>query len=279
MTSSAGNLAPWVADEMGFFKDAGLNATLEVIGTTVSEQVPQLLGRQFDIASMTPPALITSASVGLGTGVVAASYKISKDDEITLVIASPDSGIKTPEDLVGKRLAAPSIAGNVNTGTMYWLTTLGIDPKSVDVVAASTPNMPDLLRSGQIDAAELTMPYVGMMMGEGYTVVGNPLPAVNDPVQMSAWCANVEWANNNPEAIKRFRQALQTTVDWIAANPEKAIDILFEKTKVPVEYKPFMNLPDYDIAITAADLDAWINAMNVVSGFTSELPTEQMVVG
>jgi NitT/TauT family transport system substrate-binding protein len=264
---------------MGFFKDAGLNASLEVIGTTVSEQVPQLLGRQFDIASMTPPALITSASVGLGTGVVAASYKIGKDDEITLVVASPDSGIKTPEDLVGKRLAAPSIAGNVNTGTMYWLTTLGIDPKSVDVVAASTPNMPDLLRSGQIDAAELTMPYVGMMMGEGYTVVGNPLPAVSDPVQMSAWCANVEWANNNPEAIKRFRQALQTTVDWIAENPEKAIDILFEKTKVPAEYKPFMNLPDYDIAITAADLDAWINAMNVVSGFTSELPTEQMVVG
>lgn len=277
-TASTGALAAWVADREGFFADHKIKADVDVISTTVSAQVPSLLGRQYDVAAMTPPSLISAAEGGIDVVCVSASYTLETDDDVTIVIAAADSGIKSAADLAGKRLAAPSIAGNVHTATAYWLIEEGVDLDSVDVVAASTPNMPDLLRTGQVDAAELTMPYVGMMLSEGYTKVGDPLPAVADPVQMSFWASTREWGEGNQDVIGRLRAALNDAEEWMSQNEEAALDVLFEYTKIDEEYRPHTELPTYTTDITAEDLQAWKNAMNVVTGFETDIDMASLVV-
>lgn len=277
-TASTGALAAWVAEREGFFEDHKLDVKVDVISTTVSAQVPSLLGRQYEIASMTPPSLISAADSGIDVACISASYLLGKGEDVTIVIAHKDSGIKTAKDLAGKRLAAPSIAGNVHTATAYWLINEGVDMSSVDVVAASTPNMPDLLRAGQVDAAELTMPFVGMMLADGYVKVGDPLPAVADPVQMSFWAADRTWGEANKPVIKRFRLALDEAAEWIKSNKDKALDVLFEYAEIEDEYKKFTALPNYTTKISVADLEAWNTAMRVVTGFETSVDMASLVI-
>lgn len=278
MTKSVPALGVWVAQVQGYFEDHEVAVETEEISTTVAAQVPSLLGRQYDIAQMTPPDLIQSAEGGIDVVTVSAGYLNQPGDDGVLIVASKESGISSAQDLVGKRIAAPSLNGNVNIASMYWLASEGVDPKDVEVVAAGVPNMPDLLDAGQVDAAEGVIPFGGLMASQGVEVAA-PVDALGDRVQMSFWASDRAWAEANSPAIERFRAALDDASQWIQENPDDAVDLLLANTDVPDEYEQFIKIPEFSTEITAEDLEVWNNAMNTVTGFTTDIPMEQLVAG
>lgn len=278
MTASATNLAVWVADQQGFFKNHGLAVDIEILASPSLSKVPQVLGRQYDIAQITAPGHIVAANAGLPIVAVCGGYKVPKGNANTVMMVKPDSGIKTAKDLVGKRIVVPTISGNTNTAAMYWLIKEGVDPKSVKLVEASSPDMPDLLNSGRVDAGEITSPFVGVLDSEGFVTVGNFLEAVSNETQMSYWAAQRSWAEKNRDVIQKYRAALADAAKWISENHDPAVSILMKETNVPEKMRPYITLPVYTTELTVDDMDAWLTAMKAVTGFKTDLKMSDLIL-
>lgn len=276
-TGSVMTLPVWVAQEQGYFEANGVDVEDEIITTKVGAQVPSLLGRQYDLGQVTGPVLISSAESGVDIVAASGGATSSAGDENTLLIVKSDSGIDSPQDLEGKRMAAPSVSGNVNTGTMYWLKSKGVDTDSVEVVAAASPNMPDLLTTGKVDAAQVSMPFAGRLLGSGYKSLKDVGLTLGDPTLMITWASDRTWAEENEQAVVGFRNAIDQASDWIDANNGGAIELLMEKTDVPDEYKPYTNLATYSSKIEVSELENWYKAMNEVNGFKTDVDLETLI--
>lgn len=276
-TSTITALPIWVAEEQGIFAKNNLTVKHDIITGAQLGQLPSLFDKQYDIGQLTPTVLISAATKGLDVTGVSADYRSTEKDPGVLMIADPKSGITEIKDLVGKRIATPSIAGNVNTGTMYWLQKNGVDPKSVTIVVATPGAMPDLLRAGKIDAAMMLMPFSGEMIGEGYVNLGNTMSALGDNVMMAFWGSSSKWAKNNVSAVKRFKTSIDEAATWMKANPEKAIALQMAKTNMPATFKQYVQIPPYSSDLTGADLEPWLTAMTSVLGFKTTLKMDDLV--
>ena len=83
-----------------------------------------------------------------------------------LVLAS--SGIKSPEDLAGKRIAGPGVGSVMHVALVDWVKRDGGDPSGIVGVEVPFPNMMDQLKAGRVDAVEQLEPFVGEMLGNGF---------------------------------------------------------------------------------------------------------------
>lgn len=152
-----------VADEMGFFKDEGIE--LKTIHfTTATESFPPLTTGQIDLkVGSLSPVLFNSIARGIDIKVVSEAGYAPGYAPMGLLVRTDlvDSGkYKTPADLKGMKIGVPSRYGL----TEYFLTVMlekeGLSIKDVDVVAAGTGDALAALAGKSIDAAINVEPFV-----------------------------------------------------------------------------------------------------------------------
>lgn len=147
----------YVAQEKGFFEQAGLDVT--ITPGTGSVDVLKLVaaGRaDFGVADFTATA-ITMAKEKLPVTVVAAIQQRS----LAAIVALEGGGIGKPADLEGKKIGDQPGSTNQVMFPVY-AKAAGIDPAKVQFVPSAPPALPQLLAAGQVD-------------GIGQFVVGKPL--------------------------------------------------------------------------------------------------------
>lgn len=275
-SGSSVSLGFWVAEEQGYFEEQGLNIETTDVSTKAAGNIPSLLGKQYDIGQVNGVVLL--AATGNGIDIVAVSGAAQTTTGDNTVLIGKKSGVDKPEDLVGKRIGVPSVAGSINVGTMYWLDSLGVDTDKIEVVAASPGDMPDLLKSGRVDALEALQPYSGMLIEEGFKEIANVGNTAGDPTIMGVWAASKSWAKDNGTAVKKLRAALDQASEWIKANEDQAIDLVIKKTGVDPQYKKYMTLISYDTDVKKEQLEEWKKAMEVVSGFDKKVDVDSIIL-
>lgn len=275
-TTTAATLPAWVAHDEGFFKENGIEVGLNVT-TDLSSIIPAL-GRQYDLGVGIQPVIIKAASKGIDVVEVSGNEIVTKKTPTIVVLAKPGSGIRTPKDLEGKRLGAPTIAGNINYATMYWLKQQGVDLDKVRFVQVNTPNMPDQLKAGNIDAAELQEPYATVLRKQGYGYVGYPLAAVGDPCHMASWIAKGNWARDHLDEIARFKKALAKADTWIEQHPDKARAVLAKYTGQPPEIVKQSPLTEYTTETTPESLQQWDKVLRSVGDFKGHVDYSKLIV-
>lgn len=272
------SLAAVVAEKKGFFEDQGLDVELTPVADI--SKVPQTLGNQYDIGFGVEPLVIRGWAQGLKTVVVAGNGASTEDAPFMVLMAKKGSGITSAKDMVGKRLAGPTLTGTHHIATLYWLKKNGVDQSEVQSVQVATPAMIDQLAQGQIDVAELQEPYITEAKKQGMEVVAFSSAAVAPKTIESLWITTPDWAKKNSEAIKRFRAALDEAVSWMEdkANESEAKGILADFTKQDkalVEQAPLLK---YQVKVTAEDLEVWGVAMKAVTDFNADVDYNQMVL-
>ncbi|MDT7784011.1 MAG: NitT/TauT family transport system substrate-binding protein, partial [Pseudonocardiales bacterium] len=147
----------YVAQEKGFFEQAGLDVTITP-GTGSVDVLKLVAGGRadFGIADFTATA-ITVAKEKLPVTTVAAIHQRS----LAAIVALEGSGIAKPADLVGKKIGDQPGSTNQVMFPVY-AKAAGIDPAKVEFVPSAPPALPQLLAAGQVD-------------GIGQFVVGKPL--------------------------------------------------------------------------------------------------------
>lgn len=131
----------YIADSKGYYAEEGLDVTLLPGGPDVDPQAAIASG-QVDIALSNADFIARTNAEGADLAIVAAGFQ----QDPFAVLSAPDAPIKTPQDMVGKRIGVPTAdAALFDT----FLSLNKIDPTKLTIVPVGFDVAP--LVSGEVD--------------------------------------------------------------------------------------------------------------------------------
>ena len=214
---------PTVADDQGFYTEAGLTAEgfkgtsyTEALGT---QQATVAVGH---IATMLVP--ITN---GVDLTFVGGAHIGCK----TLYVLA-DSEYKTTEDLKGTQISVPNGIGASDYNiTCLLLDADGIDPqKDVTLMQVSSDACVAAMERGEISAALLSDTFAYAMVKEGkLRAVRSLLDSDFQDENCCVIAMNRTFTQENPVHAKKIVQAVQKAHAWMRENPEEATTLLLDR--------------------------------------------------
>lgn len=232
----------YVAAEKGYFREAGLEVEFDYSLETDGIALVGANNLPFSIASA--EQVLLARAQGLPVVYVMSwwqGYPVG-------VVAKAEQGIKTPEDLAGKRIGLPGTFGASYIGLRALLSVAGIQESEVTLDSIGF-NQVEALVTDQNQAVVI---YVNnepiQLQSQGYQV---DVIRVDDyvPLASNGLVSNEKTIAENPELVERMVQATLRGIADSLANPDEA----YETSKKYVE-----NLSQADQAVQRAVLDASI---------------------
>jgi NitT/TauT family transport system substrate-binding protein len=259
-TAVAPYAASFVAKDQGFFEKRGIDADL-ILAANGSAIVAGVVAGQVEIGTPTPTVFIQAFDSGLDQVALAATNALP-DTSRSGVIARASSGIKTPQDLVGKKVGVPGINGLLDVIFRRWLASQGIDTKRVTYVETTFPQMNDLLKAGQVDAVVAVDPFYGRILSQatGY-LLDDYVRTLPPGTIASVYSATSKWANANKSVVKDFQEALVEAVAFSKINDAAVRESIARYTKLPATVVANLPVPNLVAKISPDDLKFWIDLM------------------
>ncbi|MFH1631733.1 MAG: ABC transporter substrate-binding protein [bacterium] len=220
--SSLLTAAVWVAEERGYFEDAGLDIAIEEFDSGRLSFLDMLEGG-VNISTVAPTPIMFQ-SFERDDFQIFSTFVYSDDD--LKVIARGGNGISDIKDLVGKKIGTPS----GTTGQFFlaaFLTYGGLRESDVQVIDLNPSELPGALASGQVDAIVIWEPYAY----NAEQLLGNAaiqLPSSEVYRETFNFMAMDSFAEANPEALERFIIAIDKATEFIQDNKENAQEIVAE---------------------------------------------------
>jgi len=248
----------FVAKDKGFFAKNGLEVTLQRV--PVGSTIPgALMANSFQVGTLTAPAFLAANENGIEMTIIAGASLQSKANPTAGVVAKIDSGIKGPKDFVGKKVGSPGINGSTDLLFKKWLKNNNVDWRSVTYIDTPFPQMGDMIKAGQIDAAMPVEPFVGRIVNTkvGTLVAHFPTEVVDNYLE-SFYAASKKWADANPEAIKGFRAALTEAVAFVKASPDEAKKTQITYLGLPEAVVAALPLATYTVEVKPEQVSFWV---------------------
>jgi len=250
------NLPAHVAEQEGFFKEQKLKIEFATVNSTV-EQNTILLTENVDgiFQHIFQTVVLNSNS---DTCKIIGS---SEMPDVYYIIASPRSGINSPQDLRGKEISVAT-STVIDYALEQLLLTEGLT--SADIIKNNTPSMPlrlEMLNQGKVPAAILSSPLAELAVLNGGKVIINDK---NRPLGGPGLLFTRNSLDTKSEAISRFVIAWQKAVDLINENPQKYRDLLMEIANAS---------PDVDLKVPLfprLEVPAEEEVLSVVNWMTGE---------
>jgi NitT/TauT family transport system substrate-binding protein len=248
-----------IAKDEGIFDKNGLDVTLTAF--TQIANLPGTLGKQFDVAPTTAPDMLNAVANGINLAAVAGETIETSANKAYQVLVRADGGIKSPKDLAGKRIAGPGVGSIMHVALVDWVKRDGGDPSGIVGVEVPFPNMMDQLKAGRVDAVEQLEPFVGVMLGNGFKSLGDPLLAIADPILFPYWIADADWARAHRGVIKKFVASLDGALQIVKSDEKKARSILAKYTGLPEAVIARIPIPHYDFGMKPDQLEPYQKLM------------------
>lgn len=230
-----------LAEERGFFKDAGLNVRVNLVaGHDVSRGGDREL---FAAAtSDTSRCRFATSSIEdlLVSGVDLAKleplyvYLYGKSYDTHLVVAK-DSPIRSVADLKGKRIRVGQIPTQIALQGI--LHDAGLTLKDVEIVPGAKMSPPAILpalEKGELQAAISYYPTMAMMLSSGKVRVLKENVFRNyvlPNVPHSFVAVNAAFAQKNPEVVKSFRTALLRADEEVRKHPAALVSVIGHRAR------------------------------------------------
>jgi ABC-type nitrate/sulfonate/bicarbonate transport system substrate-binding protein len=243
----APNLPIFVADEKGWFKDAGLTIDLTTTPSS-SFQAENLANGTFQIAGTAFDNVI-AYSEGQGAAKIEPkpdfiAFMGATQIELALITA-PD--VKTVSDLKGRTLALDALATGFAFVLYEMLDKAGLKQSDVEMVpVGATPLRWESVKDGT-HAGTLTIePFTSIARNQGFNVVKTSTDMFA-AYQGGSFAATRSWAAENADTVKGFIKGYLAGLDWVLdpANRDEATETLLRKMdaiKPPVAPKVIANL-------------------------------------
>lgn len=130
-------------------------------------------------------------------------YIYDNINDAEALIVRDGSGIIAPQDLKGKKIAVP-FGSTTHFHMMFALEQFGIDPKSLDVLDMSPPDMTAAWERGDIDGAFVWDPALGKMKSNGHVLFSSGDLSNWGKATFDAMVARSEFTKANPEFTCKF---------------------------------------------------------------------------
>lgn len=139
------HLPPFVAQELGYFKDENLTVELVRFEGGVGA-LRSMVSGGVDLAGTSTEPVVTAISQGVDVKVVE-----TYSPNISQVFAVRGDVIKTPADLKGRKIGIQEPGGFADILSRLYLRKVGIDPKDVQFVTTTTAARVSAMTTGQVD--------------------------------------------------------------------------------------------------------------------------------
>jgi NitT/TauT family transport system substrate-binding protein len=202
--SSSGPI--FIAQEKGWFKDAGLDLTLKDF--QAAAQVPlAVVSGDADLGVTAFTAGFYNLAAKGGLVVVAAQSAERPGYQLNVIAvtnAAWDAGMHSVSDLVGKRVAVSTVGSSVHYSLEIVARKHGVDTKRLTIVPLqSIPNMVAAFKGGQVDAAVFPITTFRQVEAEGS---GKPIAYVGDevPWQLGAVFTSPKTIADRRPVVEKF---------------------------------------------------------------------------
>jgi NitT/TauT family transport system substrate-binding protein len=268
----------FVAKDQGFFAKRGLDVTLQRI--PVGPTIPgALIANSLQVGTLTAPIFLQANENGIDLVVIAGASLQAKQNPTAGVVARTGSGIQKPEDFKGKKVGAPGVNGLQDLLFKKWLQQKNVDWKTVTFVESPFPQMGDMLKGGQMDAALPVEPFVGRIVSAqvGYLVAHYPVE-VSESYLESFYVVSKKWANDNPVAIKAFRDAIEEALAFVKTNTDEAKKTQITYLGLPEAVVATLPLATYTFKVEPAQVAFWVDLCREFGMLKTAMKADDLVV-
>jgi NitT/TauT family transport system substrate-binding protein len=207
-----------IAQEQGLFAKQGIETRIVLIKGAPT-LVASLISGDIEVGYTGGTAVLGAASQGLYLRILSS---ISSKLTHTLV-ASP--GLKTAEQLRGKRFGIQSIGGSTWMHTILGLEHVGLDVKRDNIsllVIGDSVLIGQSLEAGRIDAAVLDGALVRRLKGKGFTLIADMTPA-NIPMLNQAIVVSQEFSQKRADMAEKILMALVESLAYTLSPQNKSV--------------------------------------------------------
>jgi len=200
------------ADQLGFFKSAGLDVKLSVLpnGPAIAAATS---GGTLDIGGVNTGSLASARLRGVPLRAVAPTAVIGSGPIGDALMVGKNSPIRTGADFAGKTVATNALGTAQHAGGMAWIDAHGGDAKNAKFVELSIPAMAAAIDAGRIDAGVFSEPF-GTLASPNLRSLGPLYEGMRKPFLIFALTATDQWLANNAATAAKFAAAIRQAGAW-----------------------------------------------------------------
>lgn len=219
----------YVAQKQGFFKEEGLDVTINVTDGTAAATQAQVTGNADLVENDTNSALTAAAK---SSGYTPVMFAQDFFGDVFAVYTSTDGGISTAAELKGKKIgvgqkdsieavAARQLAesAGLKEGTDYELVVVPSGPQAASAIKSGAI---DALAAGPTDAAILKSRGIDLQVVQ---------PATPQPLMFgTGWWATKDYVAEHPDVLKGYLLAIQKAEEYMKQDPQAIADFVKEES-------------------------------------------------
>ncbi len=252
----------FLAQQNGYFKQAGLNVTIQPISVT-PQAIPDLHKGTVDIVAGANYVSFFQADEPQNANLKVLVDGQSCADDTFEVLSGTNSGINSPANLAGKTIAVNAL-NNIQTLLINTaLETAGVNPRTVKYVQVAFPKMGAALASHKVDAISVVEPFITeneLKIGAQPVMSTCTGPTANFPI--SGYFATSAFLQKYPNTARAFAYALdrgQALADSSRADVEEIMPNYIKG--LTASQAAVVNLGEFPTSIDATHLQRVASAM------------------
>jgi len=217
----------WVAESKGFFKKHKINLTIREFDSGRNALETMLKDKSINISTVAQTPVVFNSFKSEPYVIVAA---MAHSLDYIKVLARKDRGIKSPNDLKGKKIGA-TVRSTGHYFLESFLSNYDLSLKDVDLKDVNASQLKAKFLAGELDAITTWEPYIydvqTVMNEDQLILLISPTPFRKD----FFFTVSKTYAKEKSEDIKRFLKALIEAENYIRQNPKQAQEIVAKRLK------------------------------------------------
>jgi NitT/TauT family transport system substrate-binding protein len=254
------DVAPvYIALQKGYFRDEGVDVEVKLIQGGAAG-IPSLANGELDVTFGNWVSFLSAQSKkAVDLKLVADGYRGKPG--MFLVLAVPDSPVKTARDLAGKKIGVNTRANVAELAVRAAMKAQNVDAGAVQFTEMPFPDLQAAMQRKDIDAALLVEPFstrakqqIGAVTVLD-TIVGD---AVDLPI--GGYATSAKFAKENPKTLDAFRRAL-VRAQRDAADRKEVESVITGYAKVESTVATVMSFGSYPSSIDVERLRGVVRLM------------------
>src|SRR6516162_4604571 len=264
-----------IAQDQGYFRDAGLNVQT-VAATSGPALASELIGGTTQIAVEVPPNAFPVMQQGEPL------LAMPPYGRLDLAIVTPNgSGVTSLHSLVGKRIGVTQRGAFTEKFASYVLQTQGINPASVTYIAVGAlATQLAALQAHEIDATVLSSDAIAAVTAHGIKLqtlassLNGTAGTLGSIGLQSFWATTANYRSSHPEVVKSFCTAMTRAADWLADDSNRSAGVPSIEKLLSVPATVAGQVWDTVHAAWATQISAarWAANAKVILGSPTSLP-------
>ena len=224
---------PFYANDLGFYKKAGLAADITQYSGGETSETAVITGNA-DIGITTTIQLANAVAHDVPLRLIGFCGQYSSAAPQPAIFVARDSPIRTAKDLEGKTVGVNAIGTMNFLGVQAWLAQNNEDVTKVRAIEVPFAQIAAALTRGTIDAGVIGEPFITGAKGS-VRMLAPAFDVMGPHWSVSVWFSSVDYIRANRPLIRRYMDVAYQTAKFVNAQPASTNAILAKYSKLPIE--------------------------------------------